>query len=73
MALAGNATLMTKELVATVAEYAACNYRVATIMAADLLISGVAKGSQQLDEALFFDVFKASKRKAKAQNRPPQP
>lgn len=73
MTLAGNPALMTKELVGTVAEHAAGNYRVATIMAADLLISGVAKGSQQLDEALFFDVFKAAKRKAKTQSRPPQP
>lgn len=70
MALAGNASLMTKELVNTVAEHAAGNYRVATIMATDLLISGVAKGAQQLDEALFFDVFKATKRKTKTQSRP---
>jgi hypothetical protein len=63
---------LTKELVGTVAEHAAGNYRVATIMAADLLMSGVAKGSQQLDKALFFDVFKAAKRKAKTQARPAQ-
>jgi general secretion pathway protein A len=56
-AKAGNPRLLTQELVATLAEHAAGNYRVLCGMAADLLAAGVEREVKQLDEKLFLEVF----------------
>lgn len=57
MAKAGNANLMNKELVNTLVEHAAGNYRVMMIMADNLLSEGMAKDVEQLNEKLFFEIF----------------
>lgn len=57
IARAGNPSLMTKELMHTLVEHAAGNYRALMAMAAELLTSGMAKEAQRLDEKLYLEVF----------------
>jgi type II secretory pathway predicted ATPase ExeA len=57
LAAAGNASLLTDELLTALAEHAAGNYRLMMNMAADLLAVAVDRELAQLDEKLFFEVF----------------
>jgi type II secretory pathway predicted ATPase ExeA len=72
LAKAGNASLMTNELMDTLVDHAAGNYRVLMTMAADLLAHGMAREVEQLDEKLYLEVFQptrplaTSKKKARA-------
>ncbi len=61
MSRAGNPGLMTNDLVTTLADHAAGNYRILTTMAAELLIEGMAQEKAKLDEQLFFQVFQPHK------------
>jgi type II secretory pathway predicted ATPase ExeA len=61
MAKAGAAKLMTPELVATLCEHAAGNYRTLMTMAQDLLATGAQREVKQLDEKLFFDTYTPAK------------
>lgn len=54
---AGAAKLMTTELVTTLCEHAAGNYRSLMTMANDMLAVGVQREAKQLDEKLFFECF----------------
>lgn len=54
---AGNLSLMTPGLIATLSEHAAGNYRVLCTMAAELLAAGLERQLPQLDEKLYLDVF----------------
>ncbi len=54
---AGNATLMTPELMRTLCDHAVGNYRVLTSMAAELLASAAQHEITQLDEKLYLSVF----------------
>jgi general secretion pathway protein A len=54
---AGAAKLMTAELVTTLCEHAAGNYRTLMTMANDLLVTGAQREVKQLDEKLFFDTY----------------
>jgi general secretion pathway protein A len=54
---AGNAKLMTPELMQTLCDHAAGNYRVLTTMAAELLSTAAQRESTQLDEKLYLEVF----------------
>ena len=62
---AGNASLMTSQLMDTLVDHAAGNYRVLMTMGADLLAQGMAREVEQLDEKLYLEVYQA--------NRPPAP
>ena len=68
---AGNASLMTPELVDTLVDHSAGNYRLLMTMGAELLAHGMAHEVEQLDEKLYLEVFQpkrpraASKKKAK--------
>lgn len=53
----GNPRLMTPELITTLCERAAGNYRVLCNMAADLLTEGIRREAAQLDEKLYLEVF----------------
>jgi type II secretory pathway predicted ATPase ExeA len=64
LAKAGNATLMTAELMETLVDHSAGNYRVLMIIGAELLAYGMAQEVAQLDEKLYFEVF---------ESRPPRP
>ena len=57
MTKAGAAKLMTPELVTTLCEHAAGNYRTLMTMASDLLVTGAQHEVKQLDEKLFFDTY----------------
>ena len=69
---AGNATLMTAELMDTLVDHAAGNYRLLMTMGADLLAHGMAREVERLDEKLYLEVYQpsrppaASKRKGRA-------
>lgn len=67
---AGNPSLMTPELKATLADHAAGNYRVLMNLADELLIAGAERDLPRLDEKLFLDVFgQAHKSKATPRKR----
>jgi general secretion pathway protein A len=57
LAQSGNPRLMTPELITTLCERAAGNYRVLCNMAADLLAEGIRREAAQLDEKLYLEVF----------------
>lgn len=54
---AGNANLMTQELIHTLVDHAAGNPRTLMTMAAELLACGIAKEVAKLDEKLYLEVF----------------
>ncbi len=54
---AGNPNLMTPELMTTLAEHAAGNLRVLSIMASDLLALAARRELRQLDQKLYLDAF----------------
>ena len=54
---AGNATLMTPELMQTLVDHAAGNYRLMMTMAAELLAFGSAQEVAQLDEKFYLELF----------------
>ena len=54
---AGNASLMTPELMKTLCDHALGNYRVLTSMASELLASAAQQEITQLDEKLYLNVF----------------
>lgn len=69
---AGNASLMTPELIDTLVDHAAGNYRLLMTMGAELLAYGTAHEVEQLDEKFYLEVFHsqpgvrtASKKKAR--------
>jgi general secretion pathway protein A len=72
LASAGNPSLMTKELQATLADHAMGNYRAMTNMASDLLAAAAEREQTQLDEKLFLDVF-GGPRKASSGAAPSAP
>lgn len=54
---AGNQHLMTPELMNTLAEHAAGNYRILMTMAGELLDAAVQRDADQMDEKLYLEVF----------------
>lgn len=48
---------MTQELITTLTEHAAGNYRILMTMAAELLDAGMQRELAQLDEKLYLEVF----------------
>ncbi len=70
---AGNASLMTKELMSTLCEHAVGNYRVLTNMAGELLAVAAHRECSQIDEKLFFEVFPAPGQQSKKRNRQSSP
>jgi general secretion pathway protein A len=68
---AGNASLMTPQLMDTLVDHAAGNYRLLMTMGADLLAHGLAREAEKLDEKLYLEVYQAhrpsppSKKKAR--------
>jgi general secretion pathway protein A len=68
---AGNATLMTAELMDTLVDHSAGNYRLMMTMSGELLAYGMAHEVEQLDEKLYLELFQpkrprpASKKKAR--------
>ena len=59
LAKAGNASLMTAELMDTLVDHCAGNQRLLMTMAAELLAHGMAQEAEQLDEKFFLEVFQS--------------
>ncbi len=57
LSAAGNANLMTPELIQILCDHALGNYRVLTTMAAELLATAAFEERSQLDEKLYLEVF----------------
>jgi general secretion pathway protein A len=69
LAKAGNATLMTSELIDTLVDHAAGNYRLLMTMSAELLAHGLADEVQQLDEKFYLEVFQPPRPRARAASK----
>jgi hypothetical protein len=67
---AGNAALLTPQLLDTLCEHAAGNYRVLLTMGAELLDAAIAKDYATLDEKLHLEVFAPPAPRRAAQRRP---
>lgn len=71
LAKAGNAALMTAQLMDTLVDHSAGNYRLLMTMSGELLAYGMAHEVEQLDEKLYLELFQpkrprpASKKKAR--------
>ena len=61
LAKAGNATLMTTELLDTLVDHAAGNYRLLMTMGGELLAYGMAQEVGQLDEKCYLEVFQSAR------------
>ena len=57
LATAGNPTLMTPELMDTLVDHSAGNYRLLMTMSADLLAHGMTHDVTRLDEKCYLEVF----------------
>jgi general secretion pathway protein A len=57
LATAGNATLMTTELMNTLVDHSAGNYRLLMVMGGELLAYGMAHDLAQLDEKCYLEVY----------------
>ena len=70
LAKAGNATLMTEQLMDVLVDHSAGNYRLLMTMSAELLAYGIAHEVSQLDEKFYLELFhpkgRTSKKKARA-------
>ncbi len=66
---AGNPRLMTPQLIATLCEHAAGNYRVLCHMSAELLAEGLRREIAQLDEKLYMEVFSPSRSRSRTDAR----
>ncbi|MCP4898497.1 MAG: ATP-binding protein [bacterium] len=58
LATAGNPALMTRELIVTLSEHALGNYRVLASFCGELLAAAAQRELPQIDEKLYFEVFK---------------
>ncbi len=61
LAKAGNANLMTTELMDTLVDHSAGNYRLLMTMGAELLAYGMANEVEQFDEKFYFELFQPSR------------
>jgi len=66
---AGNASLMTPQLMDTLVDHAAGNYRVLMTLGADLLAQGMAREAEQLDEKLYLEVYQPRRTLAPAKKK----
>jgi general secretion pathway protein A len=66
---AGNTTLMTPELKATLVEHAAGNHRVMMNIADELLSAGAERDLSNLDDKLYLELFNVSRSKQGAKRR----
>ena len=66
---AGNASLMTAELMDVLVDHSAGNYRLLMTMGAELLAHGMAREVEQLDEKLYLEVFQPKRPRAKKKAR----
>ena len=66
---AGNASLMTDELIHTLIDHCAGNYRVLMSMGSELLAHGMAHELAQLDEKCYLEVFQPTRRRTNSKRK----
>lgn len=66
---AGNPSLMTAELMETLVDHAAGNYRLLMTMSAELLAHGMTREVEQLDEKFYLEVFQPSRPRAASRKK----
>lgn len=71
LAKAGNPSLITQDLLKTLAEHSAGNYRVLVNMAAQLLEEAARLNASQIDDKIFFELFPSPARSSRS--RTPSP
>ncbi len=71
LAQAGNPRLMTKQLVSTVCEHAAGNYRTLCTMGAELLAAAAQREAPEIDEKLFLELFVPAQTSRRRNAQPP--
>ena len=64
---AGSPELMTATLIQTIAEHSMGNLRAMVFMANELLAAAAEKEQRQLDENLFFDIYRTSSKKKRTE------
>jgi hypothetical protein len=69
LAKAGNASLMTAELLDTLADHSAGNYRLLMTMSGELLAYGMSQEAQQLDEKSFLELFQSARPRAASKKK----
>jgi len=69
LSTAGNATLMTPQLMDTLVDHAAGNYRLLMTMGADLLAQGMAREAEQLDEKLYLELYQVNRQPAPSKKK----
>jgi general secretion pathway protein A len=69
LAKAGSTSLMTPQLLDTLVDHAAGNYRVLMTMGAELLAQGLAREVEQLDEKLYLEVYQSHRPAAPAKKK----
>ncbi|MCP4966739.1 MAG: AAA family ATPase [bacterium] len=67
---AGNPRLVSPQLVSTLCEHAAGNFRTLCIMAAELLAAAAQREALELDEKLFFELFAPTQKPRRARRSP---
>jgi type II secretory pathway predicted ATPase ExeA len=69
LAKAGNSSLMTAELLDTLADHSAGNYRLLMTMSGELLAYGMSQEAQQLDEKSFLELFQSARPRAASKKK----
>jgi type II secretory pathway predicted ATPase ExeA len=69
LAIAGNASLMTPQLIDTLVDHSAGNYRLLMTMGADLLAHALSREVEQLDEKFYFDVYQTTQPRATSKRK----
>ena len=66
---AGNASVMTRQLMDVLVDHSAGNYRLLMTMSAELLAQGMAREVKQLDEKLYMELFEPNRSSATARKK----
>jgi hypothetical protein len=69
LAMAGNASLMTPQLIDTLVDHSAGNYRLLMTMGADLLAHALSREVEQLDEKFYFEVYQTTQPRATSKRK----
>jgi type II secretory pathway predicted ATPase ExeA len=69
LAMAGNASLMTPQLIDTLVDHSAGNYRLLMTMGAELLAHALSREVEQLDEKFYFDVYQTTQPRATSKRK----
>ena len=69
LSTAGNATLMTPQLMDTLVDHSVGNYRLLMTMGADLLAQGMTREAEQLDEKLYLELYQVHRQPAPSKKK----